>query len=119
MKFSIVDEQDAINLRARNTLSPLFLANQTEAVLYPLLEEDGRKEGGIKYDVFTDLESTSPVHSLALKVIDVVNMKRFAPAKEAGLEYPDNQTFFMFGDGDKVYLTHIVTKQLDYQQVRF
>ena len=52
-----------------------------------------------------------------LKVLDTVRVKHFETQTDPDLTYSDHYEYFMYGDGGKVYLSHIITKKPDFQQV--
>ena len=118
VKFASLNETNALEMRQKMASCHLFLANQTKKKLYPLLEEDGREKDGVLFEVYTSLSSTSPITTTSLKVLDVVQMKHFEPADDPDVAYPDTQTYFMFGNGQKVFLSHCITRKPDFQQVR-
>ena len=67
---------------------------------------------------FTYRNKTSGVLFTAkLKVIDTPRVKHFETQTDPDLQYPDHHQYFMYGEGGNVYLSHMITKKPDFQQV--
>ena len=45
-------------------------------------------------------------------------MKHLEVQTDPDLSYPDHYQYFMYGEDGKVYISHMITKNPDFQQVR-
>ena len=57
------------------------------------------------------------IANIKIQIDEVWTMERFELAQYA--EYPKCQRYFMYGDEEEAFLSHIVTKQPDFYQVKF
>ena len=101
---------------------PLVFRNQEKVKLHSLLMlnfKSGEKESNkhkATFDIYVGLpsEEHKPFMSANMKVIDV---PRFDHFDVTDTEYPEFSTYFMYGDKHHIYLSHIPTRQPDFQQV--
>ena len=105
--------EEVIQNCGNDPLSPLSLRSHEQRRLHDLLfddSEEGRESE--KFDFF--LPSTGVFMSADMKVIDVPRFDHFDPRDD---EYPEQATYFMYGDINNAFLFHIPTKKPDYLQV--
>jgi len=52
--------------------------------------------------------------SIAFEMIDLIRYQRLD--ESSAVTYPDNQTYFMYGDSKRAIMSHVITKLPDFQQ---
>ena len=52
-----------------------------------------------------------------LRVLDTPRVKHLEVQTDPDLNYPDHYQYFMYGEEGKIYISHIITKNPDFQQV--
>lgn len=72
---------------------------------------------GVEFEFNYRNQSSSTLFTAFLKVIDTPRVKHFETQTDPDLNYPDNHQYFMYGQNGNIYLSHIVTKKPDFQQV--
>ena len=76
-----------------------------------LCECDGN---GVEFNLYEDLGGKE-VSVVNLIVVDYPRYQHFDMSKHAA--YNEKQTYFLYGDEKKVYMTHCIKKQPDFMQV--
>ena len=103
---------------------PLVFRNHEEDKLHDVLlfdvVEDSVEERNKRKDVF-DIYVGLPseggslfMKEVTMKVVDVPRFDHYDPLATA---YPEFSTYFMYGDKDHAFISHIPTKNPDFQQV--
>ncbi|XP_028411012.1 uncharacterized protein LOC114533638 [Dendronephthya gigantea] len=115
-KLGLANQSDAITIQNYQKNHGLFASNKENAVLYQLLL-DAAGDKGAEFEFTARDDSTGVLFTAFLKVLDTPRVKHFETQEDPDLKYPDHYQYFMYGQGGKTYLSHMITKKPDFQQV--
>lgn len=90
------------------------LQNEPKRLHDLLFNDSGEEQLSVKFDFFVGLDSGAPFMTADMKIVDVPRYDHFDKADDL---YPENATYFMYGDVGNAYLFHTPTKDPDYLQV--
>ena len=128
-KLHYVEDADARNVRSKvqKLDQPIVFRNQNPDKLHDILmfdpeaeegEEEGEQERNQReevFDVFSDFPpSGTKIKTAKMKVVDVPRFIRFDPSVTS---YPKFSVYFMYGQKDRAYISHVPAKYPDFQQV--
>ena len=65
--------------------------------------------------LFLDTSYTTPLLNIKITIDEIWAYRHFEVPEYA--EYNEKQKYFMFGDEEEAFISHVITKESDYYQV--
>lgn len=118
-KLKIADPERASKIRQyQKSLSsqPLFLRSVKPSTIHKLMQKSSSETFRVElFDAFP-VKGSIPCLDVDVEV-NVIDVPRFQHFDLAIKHYPKHMTYWLFGDAEGIYLSHVITKQPDFQQV--
>jgi len=118
-KFQILNSEDVKIIQQKqneqnrlpvNKRQPIILSNKEEFVLQDFLETSMEQQQDVRFYVgYRDAFLTTKA-----KVLDIPLCRHLDLTLQ---NYPKHMSYFMYGEGDKAYLSHNISKNPDFVQV--
>ena len=72
---------------------------------------------GVPFEFNYRNQSSGTQLTANLRVLDTPRVKHLEIQTDPDLSYPNHYQYFMYGEGGKIYISHMITKKPDFQQV--
>ena len=126
LQFCTDPVADLVRTKVSPGAGPLVFRNTEpdrahDVLLFDTEEDaiDGRHQRTDKFDIYQGMPAAGNPPLMAgveMKVLDVPRFDHFDPL---AADYPEFSTYFIYGTATRAYISHIPTKQPDFEQVCF